>query len=451
MTTENNPAKAADQNIVQPELDTALNTSLVADVPVPEEDTEDLPWDLAPEATETIETAEAVEIVPGETEPVDGSMDEESSGGVHHTPVTALAVQPEQTKSLMSSEDAMAHAAIAIAGGLGGSQNQYEAAMKIMRGHELGIPPAAAVENIYVVNNKTSMGAGLIGAIIKKSGQYQYRVTEHDNDHCQIEFYEKDFLSQGEWMNVGVSWFSIDDAKTAGLVKPKSPWLTYPRNMLLARALTNGARWYCPDVFHGSIYTPEELDSVAVAPPVAAQQGISGAPAPQRAAPATQSIPSANQGSPSASGYRVHPSHPAVDSSELEYDRPPWADGVSWETEECPIHFNHPGSLAAAEYKNVSKPVNFFKGGRMRDHAHNTGSDWCNRANVIADLKAKVESYSAGNDEKFNDFIDTQFSDIAVVDPKDWRAGDWYAILQVLENSALKPSVAGDTGEELPV
>jgi hypothetical protein len=29
--------------------------------------------------------------------------------------------------------------------------------------------------------------------------------------------------------------------------------------MLYARALSNGAKWYCPDVFGGPIYTPDEL------------------------------------------------------------------------------------------------------------------------------------------------------------------------------------------------
>jgi len=386
----------------------------------------------ADEIVEATETAEAVEVA-------------ETIEPVETTAVAVVGDQPEQ-RSLMSSEDAMAHAAIAIAGGLGGSQNQYEAAMKIMRGHELGIPPAAAVENIYVVNNKTSMGAGLIGAIIKKSGQYNYRVTEHDNEHCKVLFYEKDFLDDSGWIVCGEAEFTMTDAKTAGLVKAKSPWLTYPKNMLFARALTNGARFYCPDVFHGSIYTPEELDTVAVAPPVATQQRIAGAPPAPRAVAAPQSSPSTNRAAP------------APVANDLEYDRPPWHDDVKWETEECPIHFNDPSSLANATYKGQQNPVNYFKGGRMKDHAHNTGSDWCNRASVIADLKAKVEAYSAGNEEKFNNFIDTQFSDIAVVDPNDWRAGDWFAILQILENSAVVATgqdssgdLSTDTGEQLPV
>ena len=37
----------------------------------------------------------------------------------------------------------------------------------------------------------------------------------------------------------------------------------FPRNMLFARAISNGARWYCPDLFNGNaVYVPEELGAV---------------------------------------------------------------------------------------------------------------------------------------------------------------------------------------------
>ena len=36
----------------------------------------------------------------------------------------------------------------------------------------------------------------------------------------------------------------------------------FARNMLYARCLTNGARWYCPDVYAGGIYTPEEMGAI---------------------------------------------------------------------------------------------------------------------------------------------------------------------------------------------
>ena len=50
--------------------------------------------------------------------------------------------------------------------------------------------------------------------------------------------------------------FSIADAKKAGTKNLDK----FPRNMLFARAMSNGVRWYCPDVMNGSaVYTPEEL------------------------------------------------------------------------------------------------------------------------------------------------------------------------------------------------
>ena len=34
----------------------------------------------------------------------------------------------------------------------------------------------------------------------------------------------------------------------------------FPRNMLFARSLSNGVKWFCPDIFLGApVYTPDEL------------------------------------------------------------------------------------------------------------------------------------------------------------------------------------------------
>ena len=72
----------------------------------------------------------------------------------------------------LSANEAMNLGSIAVQALVGGSANQAEAAMKIIRGHELGVGPAASIENIYVVNQKTAMSAGLIGALIKGSDKY---------------------------------------------------------------------------------------------------------------------------------------------------------------------------------------------------------------------------------------------------------------------------------------
>ena len=131
----------------------------------------------------------------------------------------------------------------------------YQAAVKIQAGRELGLQPIQSMNNVVIVNGKITLGAGLISALIKSSNKYNYKIIKHDDNECELEFYE---LFNGEWITSGVSKFTMEDAKQAGL-SVKSVWKQYPRNMLFSRAITNGARWYTPDVFGGPIYTAEEI------------------------------------------------------------------------------------------------------------------------------------------------------------------------------------------------
>ena len=76
-----------------------------------------------------------------------------------------------------------------------------------------------------------------------------------DDAGCEIAFYER---AGGKATELGRSSFTADDAKAAQLGGEN--YKKFPRNMYFSRALTNGARWYTPEVFGGSaIYTPDEL------------------------------------------------------------------------------------------------------------------------------------------------------------------------------------------------
>ena len=130
-------------------------------------------------------------------------------------------------------------------------KSEAQAIVKIMAGHEMGIGPFESMRGIIMVKDKMAMLAGLIGAQIKRSGRYDYRVVELTDDACTIAFYQ-----QGQ--EIGKSRFTLADAKTAGLLANPT-WAKYPRNMVFSRALSNGARWYTPDVFGGPIYTQDEL------------------------------------------------------------------------------------------------------------------------------------------------------------------------------------------------
>lgn len=141
---------------------------------------------------------------------------------------------------------------LAASGFFSDSKQGAQAAVKVMAGQELGFGPIASMTGIYIVKGRVTLSANLMGAAIKRHPNYTFRVTEHTATNCVIEFIEN-----GEV--IGTSAFSMDDAKAAGLSGSET-YRKFPKNMLYARALSNGAKWYCPDVFGGGpIYTPDEL------------------------------------------------------------------------------------------------------------------------------------------------------------------------------------------------
>ena len=123
------------------------------------------------------------------------------------------------------------------------------AIVKIQAGQELGISPFAAMTGIHIILGKPTVGAGIIASKIKGSTKYDYKVKEMTNERCSLDFFEGKEL-------IGNSSFTIEDAKKANTKNINS----FPRNMLFARAVSNGVKWFCPDVFNGPVYTPEDFD-----------------------------------------------------------------------------------------------------------------------------------------------------------------------------------------------
>ena len=123
-----------------------------------------------------------------------------------------------------------------------------QAVVKIMAGAEMGISPFQAMSGIHIIQGKPTIGAGLMASRVKASGKYNYRVTEMSDTICTVEFTENG-------QSIGVSTFTIEDAKKAGTKNLDR----FPRNMLFARAMSNGVRWYCPDIYEGPVYVPEEM------------------------------------------------------------------------------------------------------------------------------------------------------------------------------------------------
>lgn len=176
------------------------------------------------------------------------------------TPQTALAPrEPHNQITTGKAQDIdifRLGAAFAKSGYFQDARDEAQAVVKIIYGQELGISPAASMSGIHIISGKPVLSATALAGLIKsRRPLYDYRVVILDDDGCELEFFESG-------KSVGKSSFTMTDAKNAELVGGKNPnWKKYPKNMLFARAISNGARLYCPDIFTGSpIYVPDELD-----------------------------------------------------------------------------------------------------------------------------------------------------------------------------------------------
>jgi hypothetical protein len=134
-------------------------------------------------------------------------------------------------------------------------KSQSQAVVRILAGQEIGIPAFAAISGIHIIQGKPTIGAGLMASRVKGSGKYDYKVKEHSEKICSIDFFQ---LGGTKPEMIGNSTFTIEEAKKAGTKNLDK----FPKNMLFARALSNGVKFFTPDIFAGPVYTPEEMANV---------------------------------------------------------------------------------------------------------------------------------------------------------------------------------------------
>ena len=161
-----------------------------------------------------------------------------------------------RTQIIQTMDDAeRAAKAMSASGFFADTKQAAQAVVKILAGQELGFGPFASMTGVNIIQNKPVLAANLMAAAVKRTGKYNYRVVEMTDMVCELSFLE-------DGKEVGRSRFTLDDAKAANLAG-KDNWKKYPRNMLFARAVSNGQKWFAPDVFNGAtVYTPDELGAV---------------------------------------------------------------------------------------------------------------------------------------------------------------------------------------------
>jgi len=165
---------------------------------------------------------------------------------------------PYKNDSIIQSYDDLQNVAktLVASGYFTDTRSISQAIVKILAGREVGIGPFASMRGVNIIKGSPSYNANIMASMVKSSGRYSYRVASLDDTKCEIVFKER---VDGHWEDIGSSSFSIADAKKAGTQNIDK----FPRNMLFARAMSNGVKWFCPDVMNGqTAYVPEEMGEV---------------------------------------------------------------------------------------------------------------------------------------------------------------------------------------------
>jgi len=126
---------------------------------------------------------------------------------------------------------------------------------------ELGLRPLTGLRNIAVINGTPSIFGELPLAMVQRSGLmewYDEQILDKDlkviamaNSNLNVDPY----AGWGKYKRKGGStverFFTIEDAKRAGLLSKGGPWLQYPRRMLQMRARSQALKDLFPDVLLG--------------------------------------------------------------------------------------------------------------------------------------------------------------------------------------------------------
>lgn len=115
----------------------------------------------------------------------------------------------------------------------------------MLTGLELGVKPMTALRRMLIVDGKVEPDGQLMQAIVQAhEPDARFDVVELDEEHCTMRFRRPSRRTDVEYT------VEIADAQRAGLIKPGSGWMKYPKDMLRLHATKRLCRIYAADVIN---------------------------------------------------------------------------------------------------------------------------------------------------------------------------------------------------------
>lgn len=130
----------------------------------------------------------------------------------------------------------------------------------VQMGSEVGLQPMQALQNIAVINGRPSLWGDAVLALIRNSGMCKFWTEGFDED-AKTGWAETRRIGDNQARRYE---FSMEQAKTAGLLGKQGPWKQYPERMCMLRARGFLTRDVYPDVLRGLVTREEAMDIVDV-------------------------------------------------------------------------------------------------------------------------------------------------------------------------------------------
>lgn len=125
----------------------------------------------------------------------------------------------------------------------------------LMRGAELGVSAATAIQNAHVIDGKVAFSADLLTGVIKRNADCEYIYPVESTSEKAVVIAKR----RGYPEPIKAE-FNMQMAQKAGLLN-KNNWKTYPADMMIARAKLRAGRQLFEDLLAG-LYSQEELESL---------------------------------------------------------------------------------------------------------------------------------------------------------------------------------------------
>jgi hypothetical protein len=156
--------------------------------------------------------------------------------------------------SAMTPQDAWRFAEALAGSGMLPRQYQGNAASVLWAleyGRAIGLDVITTTQSVHVIQGRATASADLMASLTRRAG-HRMRITSED-ERAEVVIFRADdpeFPFRAVW--------DLEKARKAKLLN-KDTWQQYQGQMLRARAISECVRMACPEVLHGSIYTPEEV------------------------------------------------------------------------------------------------------------------------------------------------------------------------------------------------